>query len=71
MKTIIEKDSPVPALLLLGGLILIFVVGGSMRLAYLGGVFTGKDAVAANDKRIAEQAAHTSSPTTDPAAAKP
>jgi hypothetical protein len=55
METIIEKDSPVPALVLLGGIFLL-LVAGALGLAYAGGVFTGKDAVAANDKRIAEQA---------------
>jgi hypothetical protein len=56
METIVEKDSPAAALILLGGLFLFFV-GGGLGLAYVGGVFTGKDAVAANDKRIMEQAA--------------
>jgi hypothetical protein len=50
----IEKDSPIIPLLLLAGAGLI-LLGGGIGLAYLGGVFTGKDAVIANDKRITEQ----------------
>ncbi len=56
METIIEKDSPTAALVLMG-CILLFFVAGVLGLAYVGGVFTGKDAVAANDKRITDQAA--------------
>ncbi len=54
MKTIIEKDSPFLPLFILtfiGFVVLVGVTG----LAYLGGVFTGKDAVIANDKRIAHE----------------
>jgi hypothetical protein len=55
MKIIIEKDSPLIPLLFLAVVLLIFLVGG-VELAYLGGVFTGKDEVIANDKRIENQA---------------
>ncbi len=55
METIIEKDSPVLGIVLLAAVFLIFI-GGGLGLAYLGGVFTGKDEVKANDKRIATQA---------------
>ena len=55
MTTIIEKDSPIVPLLVLAVVFLIFV-GGVLGLAYMGGVFTGKNAVIANDKRIAAEA---------------
>ena len=51
MTTIIEKDSPLVPLLLLA-VILLFLLGGALGLAYMGGVFTGKNEVAENDKRI-------------------
>lgn len=70
MTTLIEKDSPVPALLLLGGIFLSFV-GGGLGLAYAGGVFTGKNEVARNDQRITHQALVNSPPTVAPAPAKP
>ena len=57
MKTTIEKDSPVIPLLILAVVFLI-LLGGGVGLAYLGGVFTGKDEVAANDKRISNQDSH-------------
>ena len=65
MPTLIEKDSPVPALLVLGVLFILFL-GGVLGLAYLGGVFTGKNQVIANDKRIADQARLKSAPTSAP-----
>jgi len=55
MRVIIEKDSPVIPLLFLALVLLIFLCSG-VGLAYLGGVFTGKDEVIANDKRIENQA---------------
>jgi hypothetical protein len=55
MKTIIEKDSPVIPLLFFAVVFLI-LLGGGVVLAYLGGVFTGKDEGIANDKRIENQA---------------
>ncbi len=61
MKTIVEKDSPAIPLLILAVLFLI-LLGGGIGLAYLGGVFTGKDDVAANDKRIEAQASHAVAP---------
>jgi len=54
MKTIIEKDSPIVPLLVLAVAFLIFL-GGGLGLAYMGGVFTGKNEVIANDKRIEAQ----------------
>jgi hypothetical protein len=56
MKTLIEKDSPLMPLLFLAVLFLIFLAG-ALGLAYLGGVFTGKNDVIANDQRIAAEAA--------------
>jgi hypothetical protein len=65
MKTLIEKDSPVPALLILAFIFLLFIGGGCV-LAYMGGFFTGKDEVIANDKRITEQAHLKSAPSSVP-----
>ena len=70
METVVEKDSPVTALLLLGGIFLFFI-GGGLELAYVGGVFTGKNEVAENDKRIANQALVKSVPPAAPEPAKP
>jgi len=58
METLIEKDSPLMPLLFLAVVFLI-LLGGGLGLAYMGGVFTGKDEVIANDKRIAAEAALT------------
>ena len=55
MTTIIEKDSPIVPLLILAVMFLIFL-GGGLGLAYMGGVFTGKNEVIENDKRIAAEA---------------
>ena len=55
MPTTIEKDSPLIPLLVLAFIGLTFVAG-ILGLAYLGGAFTGKNDVIANDKRIANQA---------------
>jgi len=55
MTTIIEKDSPIVPLLVLAVVFLI-LLGGVMGLAYMGGVFTGKNEVIENDKRIANEA---------------
>ena len=54
MTTLIEKDSPVIPLLVLAVVFLI-LLGGLLGLAYAGGVFTGKNEVIENDKRIANQ----------------
>ena len=70
METIGEKDSPTTALVLLGGIFLFFV-GGGLGLAYVGGVFTGKNEVAENDKRIANQALVKPVPSVAPETAKP
>jgi len=55
MKTIIEKYSPLMPLLFLA-VIFLLLLGGGLGLAYMGGVFTGKNEVAANDKRITAEA---------------
>jgi len=55
MINLIEKDSPTTALILLA-VIFSIILSGLLGLAYIGGVFTGKDAVIANDKRITDQA---------------
>ena len=65
MTPLIEKDSPVPALIILTVLFMIFL-GGVLGLAYLGGVFTGKNEVIANDKRITDLALLKSVPATAP-----
>jgi len=70
MTTFIEKDSPLIPLLVLAVVFLI-LLGGGLGLAYAGGVFTGKDAVAENDKRIESLALLKSAPSTAPEPAKP
>jgi len=54
MTTLIEKDSPIIPLLVLA-VVFLFFLGGGLGLAYMGGVFTGKNQVIENDKRIANQ----------------
>jgi hypothetical protein len=54
MATIIEEDSPTMMIVLLS-IVLLILVGGGLGLAYMGGVFTGKNEVIANDKRIEHQ----------------
>jgi len=70
MTTLIEKDSPLPALLLLGA-VFIFLTGSVLGLAYMGGVFTDKNAVIKNDKRIAKQELLKSAPSSAPGTAQP
>jgi hypothetical protein len=70
MTLLIEKDSPLPALLLLTLIFLIFL-GGGLGLAYMGGVFTGKKEVAENDKRIESLALLKSAPSSAPQPSKP
>jgi len=70
MPTLIEKDSPILPLVILAVIFLIFL-SGVFGLAYAGGVFTGKDEVAANDKRIANQVSLNSSPSITPTPTKP
>jgi len=70
MTTIIEKDSPLVPLLVLVAVFLI-LLGGGLGLAYVGGVFTGKNDVIANDKRIESLALLKSAPSTAPGTAKP
>ena len=61
MDNIIEKDSIRIPLLVLTAIFLL-ILGSGIALAYMGGVFTGKDAVTANDLRIKNQARLQSSP---------
>ena len=61
MTTVIEKDSPFIPLLFLA-VVFLLLLGGGLGLAYVGGVFTGKDAVAANDERIANLSHAVSAP---------
>ena len=61
METLIEKDSPRIPLLVLTA-IFFLIIGSGIALAYMGGVFTGKDADTANDLRIKNQARLQSSP---------
>jgi len=63
METLIEKDSPRIPLLVLNA-IFFLIIGSGIALAYMGGVFTGKDAVIANDLRIKNQARLQSNPET-------
>jgi hypothetical protein len=55
MDTIIEEDSPTLMIVVLLVIVFLLFVGGGLGLAYAGGVFTGKNEVMANDKRIAHQ----------------
>ena len=70
MTTNIEKDSPLTAILLLAVIFLIFL-GGGFGLAYMGGVFTGKNEVIENDQRITKQNLLNSAPSSAPDSAKP
>ena len=63
MTTIIEKDSPLIPLLFLG-IIVLLLLGGGLGLAYVGGVFTGKNEVIENDNRIANLSHPLSAPST-------
>jgi hypothetical protein len=55
MTTIVEKDSPFIPLLVLA-IVFLILLGSGLSLAYMGGVFTGKNEVIENDKRIANEA---------------
>jgi len=70
MTTLIEKDSPLIPLLVLA-MVFLILLGGGLGLAYAGGVFAGKNQVAENDKRIANQTLLNSAPAIVPALAKP
>ena len=63
METLIEKDSPRIPLLVLTA-IFFLIIGSGIALAYMGGVFTGKDEVMANDLRIKNQPRLQSAPET-------
>ena len=63
MTTLIENDSPLIPLFILAVLCLL-LLGGGLGLAYMGGVFTGKQEVIENDKRIANQSRSLSAPST-------
>jgi hypothetical protein len=55
MKSLVKSDSlRIPLIFL--AIVLLIVFSLVLELAYLGGVFTGRDAVIANDKRIENQA---------------
>ncbi len=56
MKTNTERNSLLTPLLFVA-VVLLILCGIGLELAYLGGVFTGKNQVMANDKRIESQAA--------------
>lgn len=58
MKAIIENNS-LPISLFFLAIVLVILFGLVLELAYLGGVFTGKDEVIANDKRIENRASVT------------
>jgi len=70
MKPTIEKDSP---LIPLAALAVVFLVLGAcgLGLAYCGGVFTGKNDVIANDKRIAQQQLLQSAPASPSGSGRP
>jgi hypothetical protein len=70
MTTIIEKDSPLIPLLFLAFIVLL-LLGGGLGLAYIGGVFTGKNEVIENDTRIASLSHPLSAPTTAPKPVEP
>ena len=70
MTTLIEKDSPLVPLLVLA-VVFLFLLGGGLGLAYMGGVFTGKNEVIENDKRIATEALLIPAQSTAPEPAKP
>jgi hypothetical protein len=70
MPTNVEKDSPLTAILVLAIVFLVFL-GGVLGLAYMGGVFTGKNEVIENDQRITKQNLLNSAPASAPDSAKP
>ena len=70
MPTIIEKDSPVVPLIVLGVVFLLFLCG-AIGLAYIGGVFTGKNAVMENDARITREHLSHSPPSPAPKPSAP
>ncbi len=55
MATIIEKDSPLMGIIVVVTFTILFFLGIGLGLAYIGGVFTGKNEVIANDQRITKQ----------------
>jgi hypothetical protein len=55
MKTLVEKDSSLMGILVVVTVTLLIFLGGGFGLAYLGGVFTGKNEVIENDRRITKQ----------------
>jgi len=65
MTTLIEKDSPFVPLIVLA-VVFLLLLGGGLGLAYMGGVFTGKNEVMENDKRIESLTFVKSGPTTTP-----
>ena len=69
MTIIIEKYSRIVPLLVLT-VVFVFFLGSGLGLAYLGGVFTGKNEVIANDKRLENLAFLKSGPSTTPGPAQ-
>jgi hypothetical protein len=51
MATVIERDSPAPALLLIL-IIALLLVGGGVGVAYINGAFDEKTVVVENDKTV-------------------
>jgi len=66
MTTISEKNFTVTVIFVLAGAFLIFL-GAGLELAYMGGVFTGKNEVIENDQRITKE----NLPKSAPVPAKP
>jgi hypothetical protein len=71
MTTIIEKDSSLTGIILVVTVTVLIFLGGGFGLAYMGGVFTGKNEVIENDQRITKQNLLNSAPTPAPESAKP
>jgi|HubBroStandDraft_1064217.scaffolds.fasta_scaffold540554_2 hypothetical protein len=70
MTTIIEKNFTITVILVLASAFLIFL-GAGLGLAYMGGVFTGKNEVIENDQRITNENLLKSAPSPAPEPAKP
>jgi hypothetical protein len=66
MTTIIEKNFTITVILVLASAFLIFL-GAGLGLAYMGGVFTGKNEVIENDQRITNENLLKSAPAPEPA----
>lgn len=71
MATITEKDAIGTTLLIISAVIFLIFLGGGFGLAYMGGVFTGKNEVIENDQRITNQNLLKSAPSPSPKSTKP